>query len=463
MKRWTAGIAGALLVTILAVAVFMLRRPIVKPLVDDHPECPVDSATGIRILDSTGGRAPGFKVLHTLALASGSAFVPEYNDCQRFPVGATKSYGPLVAIFAADSLNQVEKAIYDSAAERPKAAVKRALPIALILDWGATTYAKVNDYDPLHIVRGATGFNCLYMWAEITPHPAPGHPHAADTTRHGVIAQAASANGACAPAVDPQSPPAGARTLQVTYRPTNPPHGLSQHAAVARWDWDERNHEQYIVIGCREGWCDISDDRTTLDPSQSRDDPKESPDERRPRRLKEFYDEEYLAEAGPPGGPPLVQGTVRGTFFPAADLKAKNFDPNGGAYKNHWVRVAGALISEPSPTYLKKLNFTEPLPSGKTFGDSLNKIDLCMGTFADCAGPSVPLPKTCPNSTATATTRKYWARITSTNGVVSYRCVAQRIHTNMDIPGIVRWRWTTTDQQGWIACPSGCCEVIENQ
>jgi hypothetical protein len=381
-----------------------------------RPECPVDSVLVQR--DSGQSEFVAFK---ELSLPGNTTLVPEYHDCQKFPIGGGGVYGPLVAIFAREHLNSEINRLMQLASQ---GATKRAVGIGLILSFNGA-------YNPLGIRHA---YNCLYMWATIT---------GADTTRNAFLIPV-SDQKRCLDDLAPT--PSGAKQLEVRLRRDDPSYGIADYPEVARWDWDPMVHQQYISIGCLNAWCDIGNQ--SFNGSQDRDDPSLPTAARRVLRVKPWYDEQRLADFGPTNV--IFASGIIGTLYP--DPMLAQLGP--GDYATHeWKKVAYSFLSEPSATYLNKLNFEAghltPAPK------QVNQIELCQGTRGQCNVPATELIADCGN-----TTDPWWSRITSVSGVVRHRCVIRRTHSGVTIPGIVRWRWSENDERGWISCPGGCCEVV---
>jgi hypothetical protein len=383
-----------------------------------RPECPVDSI----VIRDTSEQKVRLVSFTQLAISGPTTLVPEFNDCQRFPIGAGPVYGPLVGIFARESLNHAIAQLLDLAHQGASA---RAVSIGLILSWDG-------DYSHLGI---QTGFNCLYMWATIQK----------DSTLLSAFMLPTKVERACLENLAPEPLPTGATKLRVYRRQPDPAYGVGDYPEVARWDWDGVAHREYIVIGCRDAWCDIASE--PLQPSMSYNKPTLPLPARRVLQIKGWYDEQRLADKAVIG-PGLEASPVTGTFYPAPNLAQL---AEGDFTGTKWPTVAFAAIRGPMPNYVKKLNFEE----GSLAADRLNQVALCKGTQADCGIPSADQVQVCANGAD-----PWWAKITSVSGKIAYRCVIRRLHPGVIIPGIVRWRWATEDERGWIACPGGCCEVV---
>jgi len=389
---------------------------------DYRPECPVDS-----VVVQTDSGASHFVSYQQLSVAGSTTLVPEYHDCQQFPVGAGGTYGPLVGIFAREHLNAEVKRLLDLAAS---GTTNRAVGIGLILSFNGA-------YNPLGIRHA---FNCLYMWAEI---------QGSDTARSAFLTPV-SREEDCLKDKDPKRPGPNSKTLFVRLQRSDLAYGVADYPEVARWDWDAMHHQQYIEIGCLNAWCDIGNPSLQGTGSPHREDPSFPGNGGRVLKIKPWYDEQRLADFGPTGV--IFASDVTGTFYPDPALATLG----AGDYSTHqWKTVAYSFLSAPLATYVTKLNFEPGNVDATT--RRVNKVELCMGTRdpGECNIPASETITNCGNSADA-----WWARITSVSGIVKYRCVIHRKHPGMTIPGIVRWRWAPDDERGWISCPEGCCEVV---
>lgn len=393
-----------------------------------RPECPVDS-----VLVQVDSGQSQFVSYTQLSIPGNTTLVPEYHDCQQFPVGAGGTYGPLVAIFAREHLNAEISRLMNLAAS---GATKKAVGIAMILSFNGA-------YNQLGIRHA---FNCLYMWAEI---------RGSDTTRNAFLIPVAKQES-CLDDLVPTPP--GAKQLTVIPQRPDPAYGVADYPEVARWDWDPMVHQQYIVIGCLDAWCDIGNAslQSSVNRSPDRDDPSFPGNGRRVLRVKPWYDEQRLADFGPTNV--MFASSVTGTLYPDPGLAQLT----AGDYSTHqWKTVAYSFLSATLSTYVTKLNFEagSVTPAGRL----VNKIELCQGprgpdTGTDTDHCKIPATETITDCGNAAD--PWWSRITSVSGVIKYRCVIRRTHMGLTIPGIVRWRWSLHDERGWISCPEGCCEVV---
>jgi len=376
-----------------------LACPPPVPPVAARPECPRDS---IFVPGDTG-----LYSTHVIAASGPISMVPEYHDCQRFVNEKENAFGSLIAIFASSGL--------DSVADPPPGPYSTTNVVITNRDnkAAATILNYDEPYEPLRIEKG---INCLYLF-----------------TTNGVWNArifSATSDQAC---LDPFPGNNGGRPLAVYVDGS-----AKDIPAVARWDWDSRQREHYIGIRCGTQWCEVyNPSRPALLSSDHYTGPPMV-------RIKGLYDEQNLAISTSAGPDVLVPGGVKGTIFPVGDLVAnteRQFDST-------WKQVAMVSLSGPSPKYKDKFNFIAgPAPAGNS------TVWLCRGDSKACQIPSTSEINNCDNSGD-----QWFAKIVSGPGT-KYRCVIRRQHTGVPIPGAVRWRWKNTDDDMWVRCPTGCCEI----
>ncbi len=286
---------------------------------------------------------------------------------------------------------------------------------------------------------------------------------AVDSTRRGTAYQAwmvpVTVDSACIKAMVPAQLAVmpNATRLDVRPRDMGPQYHVGDYPEVARWDWDRSGNHQYIGIGCRDEWCEIGRD---FQASQNYDNGSLPPHNRRAMQIKGWYDEEYLAVNKPgPAGSGLVPSRMVGTIVPAPGLDTLTTD---AYFTGVWQPVAEVWINArvgPYAPYAKKFNFVRTKAPGKTV---YNAIAMCTGSRTSCNIPAGEA-LSCDVSGGA-----WFARVQAAGtSKVTYLCVTHRTHTDAEllkrIAGVVRWRWKTTDQGAWIACPNGCCEVVGEQ
>jgi len=371
------------------------------------------------------------------------ANLPEFHDCQRFVVpsqaaNADKSglaFGPLVAIWAADSL-----AVRFGPRSEPLPGGREwsvAEPVALIYNWdGGTAYA------PLAI---QPGFSCLYL----------SHDGSRPRQWKATMVSLGAEHSPCDRGLPADL--AGGQALQV--RPLPPQQGVLPDSIppVARWDWDFERHQQYIGIRCGDQWCEIGSDgfissraassfgmtpalMSTMAEAIPGIDPAESPrgtkeEDIRVVSVKGWYDQQQL-DLRDANGSPLLTSIV-GTVFPHPALGRAPFTPG------KWTPVAYAYVTDDYPGKV-------PLKKG------WNRIYLCNDSAGECR---VNAPPTCPVDPGPPAVR-WWMRIVQEGTTGKDYCVHRRTHGGMAIPAAAaRWNWYELDVKTWVQCGTACCTV----
>lgn len=364
-----------------------------------RPECPRDV-----IYVPRGSR---FVTVNSIAGSGPISLVPEYHDCQRMLDSDRKSYGSLIAVFARYGLDTMPNAPQNQGEPGYFGKFAAGQAAATILNYD-------DPYDALGIEKG---INCLYLYAE-------------QGTWKAHIAQGNSDTDC----LNPFNPAIGTdlnvRVVPGPYDATVP--------AVARWDWDPANFEHYIGIRCGAQWCEVfNHNRADLTSSETYSG--------RPLvGVKGWYDEQVLSMNPVLAGQKLVPSGVVGTIIPVGDLennKETEFDST-------WKEVAVVSLSDDSPVYKAKFNLVRgPAPLARS------AIAMCKGDRPSCRIPAAEQITACDQ-----TEGLWWARIVS-EGTTKYHCVIRRSHAGIRIPGVVRWRWQEKDDDMWIRCPLGCCEI----
>jgi hypothetical protein len=376
-------------------------------------------------------------VMGDLSVPGPITSVPEFHDCQRF-VKQDGAYGPLVAIFASFRLDVLVDSLYNLSKNGPfipGTQITSAISVAEVFNQDAQAYP------PLGI---APGFNCVHLYYDA-----------------GVLKARMVAVGSqeinCLKPFDPTT--GGGTPLKVSVKPTAG-FVLSDYPPVARWDWDSVGKQQYIGIKCGSGdWCEIGPELFTpssadLDPSTA------TTPEARVRRIKGWYDEQYLDTATTADPTKFVPTAVKATVIPHPDLKTYSFAPGT------WHVTAHVALDAPLQLYKNKFNF-DPVTIGAAQAQ-MNRMEFCRGTRNECAIPSAEaLPKgTCGpmNWFWSAIKARWWARILAASELTTtnyrYYCVIRRGHpVQLGVPGTARWRWLAKDPSIWEECTHGCCEV----
>ncbi|MEP6573368.1 MAG: hypothetical protein ABJD11_11760 [Gemmatimonadota bacterium] len=398
---------------------------------DVRPECPQDS---IHIVVENPETKGSYYVINQLTLAGDHAKVPEFNDCQRFVLAGSDSFGPLVAIWAAEHLDLLVDSLYSIQTRNPGS--KIAIAAAEIHNYDAT-------YRPLEIEHD---FSCLYLWVDASALKA--QPSTALPNWEARIVPVGVNEPDCAKPVDFAKLPSGGLEVRLDAVPRMSDADIPP---VARWDWDSVRSQHYIGIKCGANWCEIgARDFTPLPTHQiSRQwDPIPAGttasalvkpimplEEIRVQSVKGWYDEQRLAVVGSNGRPAL--SPVLGRVYPHPSLQRIN---DVTVYDKQWIPSA---LVDVEANYMGKLHLTM----------GYNAVYLCRGAA-------------CPVPAGTATCgpddqdRKdpWWAMIVSSSGT-SYHCVMRREHYMNDIPASARWRWSESDEKIWVRCTTGCCTV----
>jgi hypothetical protein len=402
--------------------------------------------------------------------------VPEFHDCQRFIVRDASNelrFDSLFAIFASFRLDRLDSLLrwekLDSANMRTVPPIdgvsgQTAVPSAVVVAWG--------DYQPLHIRRG---FNCLYV------HRAPGReglmtwkaymrPHTGDDLPN------------CSAPV-PLSQIAQQEELRVVAYQV-PGLAASDYPASARWDWDAASAEQYIGIRCGSAWCQIGSARfRPSEPSeQALTQLSQQPTEvQKVASIKGWYDEQYLAALPGQSGSTIRPTGILARISPDPRLELTNSNVTPG----HWVTVATIDIVEVTTQgdgTMDAITDNAVTQYEQRFNLSPNRtttVWLCKGSadecqvLADAAGSITDLAeaeKKCEHRDEWDS-NPWWARLDQPGRSSVYRCVSfysvpgqvtdsDDSTLDFEIPASTRWRWLVDDDGGWIACESGCCEML---
>jgi len=354
--------------------------------------------------DSIGAERP---------LTSGTSGIPEYNDCQRFIVAG--GFDSLYAIYAT----------------HPRSvAVRRteAVLVAVIRSFGGT-------YNLLGI---RPGLSCLYLYND----------------RHAARVMDSISFFPCDSVVAVTRLTGPSPVLES--RPTTA-SGFDDDAdypQVARWDWDSRDRTQYLGVKCGAAWCEIG--RSGFHSSPSWKPAAGLPRAmRRNIAIKGWYDEQRLAGPPPTSGLLAAVSKIRGTIFPHYRL---NDYVDDATWKGVWRTVAYVALSATSQKYQTVMNFGATPganPNIPLNPETLNKIEYCVGTAAEC---HVPNPPTCSVSMAPWG----WSRIVRAGAPIAlYKCVTRWPNPPpaLPTPAATRWRWVAADETSWSQCSAGCCEV----
>lgn len=399
------------------------------------------------------------------SLAGHQLDVPEYNDCQRLlvrkghvpPKYTELHFGNVGVIFARANLNDVYRqelpigsAIgpFTAVLKNPNPATTRVTTIAFV--WTTGGYAPLglnDDYE----------FACVVLQWE---------PAVASNEKRQYHAWMVSVSPETSCAKPLELSPSHAYYLGALEFPAQSnADGPDEIPAVARWDWDPQNGEQYIGIACPSGWCELYGEgphklyeHSTSPKYMDASGLKISGKAGRVVRQKGWYDEEYLASTikTPGGFPVLDPAGAFGTVFPVPDLKDRNIE---SYHLGAFVPVAWISITAASSGYLGKygIRFNTAPPQRP----DVNVLSLCLddGTNNFC---KVKMNHLCHSTRDQSSGYFFYARIvTGPDDPEGKDFCVDYIGTDPTVstPGTVRWRWLDNDQTIWVSCPAGCCQI----
>ena len=462
-KHWSSGglAFGALVVlAITAVTVQPIPPEPRRAASLGRPECPGERDT-LRIVVESGGVS---HVISHITLSGRIANIPEFHDCQQFiKLGDTTRFDSLYAIFAAFELKtrllwgNFKRAV--DSVTLPTGGRVSAVPVVTVFSRATTPYA------PLGI---SPGFNCLFVY----PNPSiPGEWQAK-------MVPWGFADSNC---TSHQQNLTSGMTLEVRRSPAIPAYEYEDYPAVARWDWDPVNKQQYIGLACGTRWCEIGKPHFRSSTPYAGPFPTFHPVpgiavttamQGRVTKIKGWNDAQKLARWDAALGM-LVPSKVRGTIIPNPAL-------------DHMGTLAEAL-----PTYAKWVNVGAAVIRGadyKAMKPGVNLIFLCYGSPlpppAGCGvplpGPATPTPPSSVTLTACAAAaaasldgKGWWARIEhqpAEGYQPLYSCWMHTDHTGdlatmfgsstgfvAEIPGAARWRWLLRDEAIWFGCTTASC------
>jgi hypothetical protein len=240
---------------------------------------------------------------------------------------------------------------------------------------------------------------------------------------------------------------------------------------VARWEWD--GGQYYIGFGCPGSWCEVRNSVTSARTHASKMlDEGNVGDLAVSGRLrvleaKGWYDEQILSERDPGTGL-LIPSSVLGTLIPVPELETLDSESD---FRN-WTQVAWVSLEDLSNgtrTNSYRLKSNLHVTGRGAPLDRLNKIYLCAGISCLCPvgalncepGAGLVPTQPCLKENGDASDGgPWWAQIVNPEGRSTIRCVVRYAMPNIPIPGTVRWRWLASDEEEWIRCPEGCCEVL---
>jgi hypothetical protein len=362
--------------------------------------------------------------------------IPEFHDCQRLLMPATQTLGPLVGVFVSENVDSVAHALDSLVRLRlfVEGETTTSYTMAVVYNRDQTGYPE------LGIVHG---FHCLRVFVKSGQYQAG-------------IQEVQGTESACATPLSPLSPALKALTVKTSPGLTAFPDG--DFPAVARWDMDSTTNTQYIGLKCAKAvWCEIGP-KAVYTQSNPDDPGATTTPEARVRRIKGWYDEQYLSVPSAPGSSDLVASMTKATVIPDPGLETYE----ESAYKGKWQTVGFVALDRAVPEYKTKLNMDVVTPGAPL--TSMTKLAMCEGRSWQCGTAFYAFPSgTCGSMNwfwSLFFPRWYQSSTSMADNTVEKRCVIRRTHDKvMGIPGTTRWRWTAKDETIWAECALGCCEV----
>lgn len=216
---------------------------------------------------------------------------------------------------------------------------------------------------------------------------------------------------------------------------------------VARWDYagPGNANRQVITLRCvapdgGQHWCAVGAPGTVRHTVRAKNHTSQ-----RILDIPGWYDEQQLAI---PRNGSLTPSAIVATIFPDDDLSSL-MDESSYQGKG-WIDVAYVTMDQTLPKYLAKFNFMATPDSS-----SVNVVAICHGganSECDMAGQS-------PSQQNASW--QWWARITAPDASTVYRRVTVQPH-GQRVPATARWRWLDNDENFWVRCIQGCCEVEDD-
>jgi hypothetical protein len=370
--------------------------------------------------------------------------IPEFHDCQRLMTRPDR-YGPLVAVFASDSLEFLTQKLSlqtDEVGPFTDKLREGKLPNG-DEDAGVAAVQVVNTgllrsgpYRPLGIEDGVSTY-CIYLYSD-------GIGWEAWKLR--------TLETMCAPRVPRSRAKIEGDFLVVsTFRV--PGYGGDAYPQVARWQYQDGQY--FIGVKCGAAWCQIGSRRSTytaFDPPFA----ARGVDGRQ-HRIKGWHDEQNLASV--PTG--LKPTTTWGVAVPDPALNSHDRIDDFST----WRRAGTVMIN--SDDYYEKLNFSKSVPGDIT----ANTIEFRMRRVHQ--RDRGIYPRACnlrePSSLPPGIGTTIWeARITSATGRCRIYSMTRRTPADyqarpkaveIDVIGTLRWRWKSNDETVWGKCGQACCEI----
>lgn len=359
----------------------------------------------------------------------------EVSDDQALNNGGG-GYGPLAHIIPSEHLNSF------TSTSTFTAAGSSGLHVAIIIvdtavlspygrkagQGGGGAAGGTSGIPPLPVTYQAlglqTGYNCVYL----------RHEGGADET-----GWTAFVSRAVLTTANPCPPPqAGARTLSVVS--TQHPFftASDDYPAVTRWQEGSQGGTMWLPqfgLKCGNRWCIVMPNVDTLPNPQIVEVPGGlNSTTARPYRawlVRGWSDVQHLGESPiTPGGGPQPR------FNPAGLHSAMVPDSGLGSYTTatfsagRWIHVATLWLNQ-EPGAMSKYRTKWKLKQGKN--------EIFLQTDATKPGG--------------------WTGILVAGPDTVLLDVERMDHGTHFIPGVARFRWDFSDEQGWIRCDVGCCKV----
>lgn len=373
-------------------------------------------------------------VVTSIPLAPETTEMPEYHDCQRMQVG--KTFGPLIAIWAAQDLPAFFPGLPDRTADSTVYAVAQILNLGN----GPAAKSESDDYAPLSI---QSGFSCVFVWRSQPPDSFSARivhlGNKADLHR--------CVNTDVGDRFVLGGQPLSVRAIR------DPRVAASDIPPVARWDQDPDSHDQYIGIRCGDAWCeigpregftssrpaiDMADAAGAVQAAYEADAAYAIPETRwmAMQTAKGWYDQQELDVWD--ANHVLVPSGVMGTIIPnpVLDVIGGSATATGPKFYHRWVPAAYIYVT--GKYQGKQLQLEQ----------GVSRLYLCKGFFGDCPGVTL----------TTSDADSMWSMMVGPGGDTTYHSVEYNEHGGGVIPaGAARWRWLETDGTLWTRCDDGCC------
>jgi hypothetical protein len=338
---------------------------------------------------SKKAKATSAETITMVKVAGPQSNVPEFHDCQRFLTPDNRKYEGLYAVFAT-----------------PTPPDSFAGHAALNLDYAYLAAEVVTRDGGYTNLKVAQQFNCLYLGV-------------AHVGWRAFMVKSWLSEEACADSLRADEHTADALTVN---RVVDTTFAADDYPPSARWDRTP-NGSYFIVMSCGKAVCEIGIPPGELASHAQFVSEAMTKAQKRVRRIKPWYDEQFVAI---PGGLNVSPTKVLGVATP--DPRLGNI--TRAEFESNWVRVGDIALIADQPPYESKLGLT----SGR------NTLYLRH-------------KPTDPDSL-------WWAMMVQGNRR-TYGRVTRYGHEGMGfkIPATLRWRWLSNDETVWARCLEGCCQV----